>query len=639
MHLMAPSTRKESQPDAVYPAAIGYAGREPAFDSIAELAAQSLQAPIAVLSLIGEETQWFKARCDLDMEQISRIISFCSHALTADQPLVIADSLADGRFTSNPLVTAVPCIRAYAGVPLRAGNGARIGSLCVTDWTPRHFTAGDIVTLQRLGHLTEELILLRQVASAANSRLAISGEYCTPVTPMRQTAIDYLLNFDMATGLPSRSKLLEEMRQAVHDCATEQATAIVAVLEFCLPPTDIDELGMGSADIVLHAVARHLAHALEGNDMLGRLDGNRLAVMLQHRPDRQVVDALMQIAQPSGSLHKDGQAMMALRCKAGYSVFPEDADSADALLEFASQALQQNQNDAATAVSRYKAGAGPALALGVSLERQLRRAIEQEHLVLHYQPKVSLSTGVITGLEALLRWNHPDHGMIAPSRFIPLAEETGLIVPIGEWVLLRACQQVKRWATEGLPSVPVAVNLSSKQFFRHDVVDTVTRALESAKLEAKFLEIELTESVSMANPELSARHLHQLQEMDVSIAIDDFGTGYSSLSYLKKLPIDKIKIDRSFIADIVDSNESLTIVQAVIAMAHRMNRRVIAEGVETAKQLSFLSINRCDEMQGYYFSKPLSSQDCAHALRTGRKLQVHQPTQAFIGALFGSQGG
>lgn len=264
----------------------------------------------------------------------------------------------------------------------------------------------------------------------------------------------------------------------------------------------------------------------------------------------------------------------------------------------------------------------------------LRRAIEQEQFILHYQPKVDLKDGRITGLEALIRWQHPERGIVSPADFIPLAEETGLIVPLGEWTLLAACRQAKSWQEQGLPAVPVAVNVSSRQFLDHQIVMTIARALEASGADPGSLEIELTESASMSNPALSARHMGQLREMGVAISVDDFGTGYSSLSYLKKLPINKVKIDRSFVQDIVNSNESLTIVQGVISMAHRMGIGVVAEGVETEQQLAYLSINRGDEMQGYYFSKPLPAEACADLLRSGRRLAMHRATSTFVNSLF-----
>lgn len=270
-----------------------------------------------------------------------------------------------------------------------------------------------------------------------------------------------------------------------------------------------------------------------------------------------------------------------------------------------------------------------------SMQRQLRQGLDQNEFVLHYQPKLDLRSGAVVGLEALVRWQHPLQGMIPPDRFIPLAEETGLIIPLGEWVLNQACRQLSEWRDSGVPVVPVAVNVSGQQFYHSDIVAAAGRALASFGPGHGLLEMELTETVSMSNPELSGRRMASLREMGVAVSIDDFGTGYSSLSYLKKLPIDKIKIDRSFVADITQSEESLAIDQAVIAMAHRLNLRVVAEGVETEKQVAFLSINRCDEMQGYHFSRPLPAGACAELLLRGDRLKVHRPTQDAIAALFG----
>jgi EAL domain-containing protein (putative c-di-GMP-specific phosphodiesterase class I) len=249
----------------------------------------------------------------------------------------------------------------------------------------------------------------------------------------------------------------------------------------------------------------------------------------------------------------------------------------------------------------------------LSLESGLRRALERNELTLHYQPQVDIRRGHITGMEALARWQHPELGLVPPDKFIHIAEETGLIVPIGQWVLQTACELQRVWHGLGIPEVRVAVNLSPRQFVHGDLLKEVLRALEQTGCLASCLELEITEGMVMHNPQRAVALLNQLKEMGVRVAIDDFGTGYSSLAYLKRFPIDSLKIDRSFILDIPGDKDDAAITQAVIAMAHSLELKVIAEGVETREQFNFLRKYRCDEMQGYYFSKPLPA-DQATAL-------------------------
>jgi EAL domain-containing protein (putative c-di-GMP-specific phosphodiesterase class I) len=258
----------------------------------------------------------------------------------------------------------------------------------------------------------------------------------------------------------------------------------------------------------------------------------------------------------------------------------------------------------------------------VTMESALRRAIDRKEFLLHYQPKVRIPTGEVCGFEALLRWQHPDHGLVPPLQFIPVLEDTGLIVPVGEWVIGEVCEQIARWRRAGFRTPPIAVNLSARQFQQKGLEETVARALHGSGIDPKLLQFELTESLLMKEPEIAARTLRALKELGVALSVDDFGTGYSSLSYLKRFPIDALKIDRTFIRDVTVDPDDAAITFAIIGLAHSLKLSVIAEGVETRDQLQFLQAHGCDEMQGYLFSRPVAAEECAEMLRENRRLAL-----------------
>jgi EAL domain-containing protein (putative c-di-GMP-specific phosphodiesterase class I) len=305
----------------------------------------------------------------------------------------------------------------------------------------------------------------------------------------------------------------------------------------------------------------------------------------------------------------------------GVALYPNDGADHDSLAQSAEAAVQR----ALTMMTERYTFYHPELNDGVHerfrLESGLRRALERGEFAVHYQPQASLSSGAIVGLEALVRWQHPELGLIGPAAFIELAEETGLILPIGEWVLHTACAQNAAWQCAGMRAVPVSVNLSARQF-SPGIVDTVSRVLAETGLDPQLLELELTESASMEDPEKTCEIMGQLKAMGVRLAIDDFGTGYSNLNYLKRFPVDRLKLDRSFVRDILSDPDDLAISRAVIAMAHGLRLNVVAEGVEDRGQLALLAENGCDDIQGYLFSRPVGADDCGQMLREQRSLAL-----------------
>jgi EAL domain-containing protein (putative c-di-GMP-specific phosphodiesterase class I) len=299
----------------------------------------------------------------------------------------------------------------------------------------------------------------------------------------------------------------------------------------------------------------------------------------------------------------------------GICMYPADAGDEQALMKNADIAMYRAKEDGKNNYKFYSEEMNIHSFEKLALETSLRRGLERNEFLLHYQAKLDLHTGIITGVEALVRWQHPDLGMVPPAQFIPLAEETGLIVPIGKWVLNTACEQVLAWQRQGLPPMRMAVNLSARQFADDNLVEDIEAALRKTGIAPELLELELTESMVIQNTERAGRVLADIKRLGVRLAIDDFGVGYSSLSHLKRFPIDTLKVDRSFIRDIPQDSEDKAITEAIIAMGKSLSLTVVAEGVETLAQQEFLREHACDEMQGFYFSKPIAPDQFAELLR------------------------
>lgn len=333
---------------------------------------------------------------------------------------------------------------------------------------------------------------------------------------------------------------------------------------------------------------------------MARQGGDEFVVLMDELPDRQPITRVSQkildaMVEP---FVVEGQEIH-LTASIGISVYPDDGRT---VLRNADMALYRAKGKGGNNYQFYSAQIDNCSRERLTLESGLRRALERDELRLHYQPKVDLAAGHVCGMEALLRWQHPRMGLIAPDRFIPIAEESGLIRPIGAWALKSACMQNRAWQRQGMQRFPVAVNLSPRQFAEESLLDDIKSALADSGLEASDLELEITESMVMDDPEQAVNTLRRLKDLGIRVAIDDFGTGYSSLAYLKRFPIDSVKVDRSFVEDIPQDVDSMAIAQAIIAMAHSLRLKVVAEGVESEAQVSFLRGEGCDEIQGHYFS-------------------------------------
>jgi diguanylate cyclase (GGDEF)-like protein/PAS domain S-box-containing protein len=422
--------------------------------------------------------------------------------------------------------------------------------------------------------------------------------------------IHQLAHYDKLTGLPNRALFSQLLEQALAEAKYSKKQVAVLFIDLDRFKLINDSLSHDSGDAVLKQVARRLTDSQFKRNTIARFGGDEFVVLMR---DCQIpTDAaeaaqhlLTAIAQP---LLLEGQEYH-LTASIGISAYPNDGENAQTILKNADIAMYRAKEHGKNNYQFYSAQMNLHSFERLVLERFLRHALDQDEFRVFYQPKIDLVSGRITGMEALLRWFHPAMGMISPVKFIPLAEETGLIVPIGAWVLKAACKQNKIWADQGLPPLRVAVNLSARQFAQDDLHSTILNVLEETGLAPELLELEITESVTMDNPEHAAALLRKLKALGIKLAIDDFGTGYSSLSYLKRFPIDNVKIDRSFIKDIPHDEDDVAITQAVIAMAHSLGLKVIAEGVESGEHVTFLRAHGCEEAQGYLFGAPMAADD------------------------------
>lgn len=710
---------------------------EARFDRITRLAMRLFDVPIALITLVDAERQWFKSCQGLDVSETPRGISFCGHAILEDRALVVSDALLDERFADNPLVTGEPHIRFYAGFPITAPNGSRLGTFCIIDRRPRHLNQEQLDTLRdmavwaqdelynaelaRAFQLSQQNASLRAeiadriraeqalreiavalenavegiarldaegrystvnkayadiigstpedligaewsitvhpddlgLAKAAYQRMRASGKsevevrglrkngsvfykhivmvgtydeqnklighYCFmhDITQRKQAEarLEHLALYDPLTGLPNRKLLDDRLQQVLSEADREGHMVALLFIDLDHFKHINDSFGHGMGDRLLRAVADRFSAGLRAGDTIARLGGDEFAVVL---PNIRHVDEVAGIVRKIQALLDapftvDGRDMH-VSASIGITLYPLDEGDAESLIRNADTAMYHAKESGRNTFRLYTAELHVRAARRLALASGLHHALEWEEFVLHYQPQVDLRTGRLVGMEALLRWNHPEEGLIPPMEFIPVAEETGLIVPIGEWVLKTACTQIRVWGKQGFPPLRVAVNLSMQQVNHQVLIETVRRALAEAGIEPQYLDLELTESILMKGPQTTAC-IEALDEIGVNFSLDDFGTGYSSLSYLKRFPIDHLKIDRSFVHDIATDPDDAAIVKAVIAMARALGMKVIAEGVETSEQLELLRGEGCDMIQGYYCSKPLPADELTELIR------------------------
>jgi diguanylate cyclase (GGDEF)-like protein len=474
---------------------------------------------------------------------------------------------------------------------------------------------------------TRPLALFCLFAEAENAFRAEDLSFVEAVVHVLSTALQrqkaedrlaHMAQFDALTGLPNRTMLQDRLALTLLQSQRRHLNAAVLFVDLDRFKLINDTLGHHQGDALIRQVGQRLLDCVRPGDTVGRISGDEFAVVLADlaRADDAALVAQKALAALARTFDLGGNEAY-VTASIGIAVYPADGADAETLLKNADMAMYRAKESARNSYCFFTAEMNQRSMAKVALNADLRRALERGEFALHYQPKVDLASGTLRGMEALLRWRHHARGIVSPGEFIPALEDSGLILPVGEWVVAEACRQLQRWAAAGHALVPVAVNLSPKQFRRRDLDGLIRGALERTGVSAEYLELEITESCLMEDPEDAVRLMRNLRAAGLRISIDDFGTGYSSLSYLTRLPLSALKVDRSFVRDAETSSEAASIVRAVIDMAQNLHLTVIAEGVETEQQAEFLRRHGCDQAQGYFYGRPVPAEEITP--RLGRR--------------------
>ncbi len=571
---------------------------EEVFSAITRLAAAVVGAPMALISLVDARRQWFKARVGLDVCETSRTTAFCAHAIVRAELFEVEDARLDERFAANPLVRGEPGIRFYAGMPLVLPGGEAIGTLCVIDRVPKRLDATQRMAMEVLARNVVAELELRQRIIELEAEVSRRLE--------AEARIMHLATRDPLTQLPNRAALMDRLHQGLKTAKRDRTQLAVLFLDLDRFKWINDTLGHDVGDQLLQTMASRLTHVLRESDTVARLGGDEFAIILPalhaaEEAERVAQKILTAVLQPVALRGHD----VLVGCSIGLAVYPVHGECEEALLRHADLSMYQAKELGGNQYQLFSEQMNLRAVERMTLESELRTAIESGQLELHYQPQVRLADHALTGVEALVRWHHPRLGLLSPDRFIPLAEDTGLIWPLGLAVLDMAVAQIAAWTQQGLDVPRVAVNVSPAQL-RDELADAVADTLVRHGVTADRLELELTESALTADGPAVLGLLQSLRNMGLAIAVDDFGVGYSSLALLRRLPITTLKIDRSFVSELASNAQDVAIVEAVITMANSMGLRTVAEGVEEHAQNVALRVLGCDDGQGYLYSKPVA---------------------------------
>ncbi|MBU2097208.1 MAG: GGDEF and EAL domain-containing protein [Gammaproteobacteria bacterium] len=564
---------------------------EPAYDNIAALARKIYKVPFAGISFVDQNEVWLKTTDTSGLAVAPRARSFCGHGVLSDAATIVNDTAVDERFVDHPGVTEAQLngdgIRAYCGVPVHAPTGHRVGMLCLLDIVPRNFTDAELEPLKLMAATVEDLLTHHNHV-------------------MRACYLDSL------TGLPINLALTDQISLALARVDNHSSLQNVFLLSI-----NIDNFrfvnsrgGRPAGDKLIRVIAQRLRPLISDTCMLFKEPGDNFYIVCQGIPDVSVAALADDIKNKIAMPFAESDEAIELTASIGITK-SRPGLSADDLVNMADIALQEAKKRGRDAVSWYEEPADDSDLQQFEIYSDLKKALLNNELELFYQPTIKVDSGQILAMEALLRWNHPRLGLMHPADFLDLAETTGLIVSIGEWVVQEACIRAQSWHTSGLKEFVMSVNMSAVQFERGDLCQVIDKALQLSGLPAQYLELELTESILVSENDTTREIIKDLKQMGVRLAIDDFGTGYSNLSYLRKIAFDKIKIDQSFIRLMGEDEESFVVVKAIKQLADSLGIEVVAEGVETESELEILRQVGISAVQGYLLARP---SPCRHQI-------------------------
>jgi diguanylate cyclase (GGDEF)-like protein/PAS domain S-box-containing protein len=599
------------------------------------------------ITALQEGAQDYLVKGQIETRGLMRALRYAVERKTMEEALFVEKERA--QVTLNCIGEAVICTdiggnitflnvvaERMTGWPLKGAAGRPIAEvLRMLDATTREakpIPTGLALMENRQAQLPTNRILVRRDGSELPIEDSVApiydrqGQPTGAVVVFRDVSIARAISIQMThsaehdslTGLPNRLLLSDRVTQAIAFARRHMKRLAVLFLDLDGFKHINDSLGHPVGDKLLQSIAKRLVDCGRASDTVSRQGGDEFVVLLsevEHSEDAAI--AARRMLSAVAEAHSIEQHDLHVTTSIGVSVYPDDGEDAETLIKNADTAMYQAKENGRQSYQFFKPAMNARAVERQAIEEGLRRALERDEFSLNYQPKINFRTGAITGAEALLRWTHPTRGAVSPAQFIPVAEDCGLILPIGNWVLRKACEQARDWLKAGLPVATMAVNVSAMEFRDAHFLEGLFAILAETGLDPRSLELELTESVLMKHAESAAVILESVRKRGITVALDDFGTGYSSLSYLRNFPIDALKIDQSFVAQITAARDDASIVIAVISMARSLKLRVVAEGVETLEQLAFLQAHECDEAQGYYFSRPVLPQRFAELLRTG----------------------
>lgn len=565
------------------------AASERRFDHFTSLVAEIFNFPIVSVTFVDHDRQWFKSSCGLSILETNRDVSFCAHAIYHEGVMVVPDTHQDSRFAGNPLVIGPPHIRFYASATVRGPQGSALGTLCTIDRVAREFTA-------------DQCRQLRQFANLIESEIRHGYDL-----ELLRSSLQFDAYFDKLTRLPNRHLLSICLNKLTDLVQREDGKA--AVLLFNLPDLHLlkQSLGSDTVNCILAAVAERLNELCPAGGTVARLEEDTFALVFAVFSDEATqIDRVVAEARHALNTPFTSDNTHYLRVRIGGSVSPDDGSIPAELVERALAALRFSASDGHSDTRFFDESESLTINERLQIESRLRGAIANNHLSLDYQPIISLCDGTLAGVEALLRWHDPELGQVPPDRFIPVAERTGLILAVGQWVQQEACRQLNQWCSHGPWDIPVAINVAAAELLQPSFAPTLLAQLEAAEIAPHLLCIEVTECSQLIDSVQADDNIRLLSEASVHINIDDFGTGYSSLDYLRRMPFRKLKIDRSFMRGLPSEKREVTLVQTILSMAGALSLDTVAEGVENQDQLDYLRGTHCGFVQGFYLSRPLA---------------------------------